>query len=79
MPTYEYRCKSCEHELEEYQHITEDPLEVCPACEEPQLQRLIGSGNFILKGRGWYSDLYTKPPKEEKDKKSSDKSNDKSD
>lgn len=66
MPTYIYRCKSCEHEIEKFQSIKDEPLKLCPECNQEELQRLIGSGNFILKGRGWYSDLYTKPPAEAK-------------
>lgn len=59
MPTYEYACGACSHEFEAQQRITEDPLTDCPKCSEPQLKRLIGTGNFILKGAGWYSDLYS--------------------
>jgi putative FmdB family regulatory protein len=67
MPTYEYGCEACGHEWEEIQRITEPPLEVCPACSKPSAHRLISAGtNFILKGGGWYSDLYTSPkPKAE--------------
>ena len=40
--------------------ITEPPLEVCPKCGKPTAQRLISAGTgFILKGGGWYSDLYS--------------------
>ncbi len=62
MPIYEYRCKSCEHEFEEFQSIKDDRLTICPKCNLAELQRLIGTTNFILKGHGWYSDLYSKPP-----------------
>jgi putative FmdB family regulatory protein len=62
MPTYEYGCQACGHEWEEVQRITEPPLEVCPSCGKPSAHRLISAGtNFILKGGGWYSDLYTSP------------------
>jgi putative FmdB family regulatory protein len=61
MPTYEYRCEACGYEFEEFQSIKDDPISKCPECEEESVQRLIGTGNFILKGRGWYKDLYTKP------------------
>ena len=62
MPTYEYGCEACGHEWEEVQRITEPPLEVCPSCGKPSAHRLISAGtNFILKGGGWYSDLYTSP------------------
>lgn len=61
MPTYEYRCDACGHELTIEQRITEPKLTVCPRCAEEKLVRLISGGNFILKGGGWYADLYHKP------------------
>jgi len=61
MPTYEYRCKSCGHEFEEFHSINAEPIKVCPICSLEEVQRLIGSGNFVLKGDGWYKDLYSKP------------------
>ncbi len=62
MPTYEYKCDACGKELEIEQRITAPKLEICPACNEAKLVRLISRGNFILKGGGWYADLYSKPP-----------------
>ena len=62
MPTYEYKCDACGKELEIEQRITAPKLEICPACNESKLVRLISRGNFILKGGGWYADLYSKPP-----------------
>jgi len=60
MPTYEYACTACGHEWEETQRITEAPRDVCPKCAERKAHRLISGGtNFILKGGGWYSDLYS--------------------
>ncbi len=60
MPTYEYGCASCGQEWEEVQRITESPTETCPKCGKPTAHRLISAGtNFILKGGGWYSDLYS--------------------
>jgi len=62
MPTYEYACGSCGHEWEQSQRITEPPVEVCPKCSSSSAHRLISGGtNFILKGGGWYSDLYASP------------------
>lgn len=63
MPTYEYKCSSCGHEWEEEQRIVEDPLDTCPACNQKTAQRQISGGNFILKGGGWYADLYSSPSK----------------
>ena len=60
MPTYEYGCAACGSEWEEIQRITEPPLEVCPKCGKSAAHRLISAGTgFILKGGGWYSDLYS--------------------
>jgi putative FmdB family regulatory protein len=60
MPTYEYGCSACGSEWEEVQRITAPPIEVCPKCGKPAAHRLISAGTgFILKGGGWYSDLYS--------------------
>jgi putative FmdB family regulatory protein len=57
MLTYEYKCKSCEHQFEIEQRISDEPLKSCPKCEG-ELYRLISNGNFILQGSGWYRDGY---------------------
>jgi putative FmdB family regulatory protein len=58
--TYEYLCKACNHQWEADQSIKEAPLKICPRCGAEQAQRQISrSGGFILKGGGWYSDLYS--------------------
>lgn len=59
MPTYNYRCNTCSHEFERVQRITEDAIKVCPSCNADTAARLITSGNFILRGSGWYSDAYS--------------------
>ncbi len=60
MPTYEYGCSACGQEWEEVQRITDPATAVCPKCGKPDAHRLISAGtNFILKGGGWYSDLYS--------------------
>jgi len=60
MPTYEYACGACGHQWEQVQRIVEAPIEVCPKCAQSAAHRLISAGtNFILKGGGWYSDLYS--------------------
>ncbi len=54
MPTYEYRCENCNHQFEEFQSISADPIEVCPLCNG-HVKRLIGAGNgFLFKGSGFY-------------------------
>jgi putative FmdB family regulatory protein len=77
MPTYDYACDSCGHEFEREQRITEKPLKKCPKCGKDEARRMIGGGNFILKGGGWESDLYSGPSnrsKSESKSKSSDSS-----
>jgi putative FmdB family regulatory protein len=59
MPTYEYRCQSCQHQMEAFQSIKDAPLQDCPACRQPKLERLISATSFQLKGGGWYKDLYS--------------------
>jgi putative FmdB family regulatory protein len=72
MPIYEYRCQSCQHELEAHQKMSEPALRDCPACGQSALERLISATAFQLKGGGWYKDLYSssKKPTSEKPKKS---------
>ena len=59
MPVYEYACEKCGHEFEREQRITEDPVKVCPKCKAKKVRRLISRTAFVLKGGGWYSDLYS--------------------
>jgi putative FmdB family regulatory protein len=64
MPTYEYVCKDCGHELEAFQSIKADPLSDCPECEQPALKRKIGAGSaLIFKGSGFYCTDYKEKPK----------------
>jgi putative FmdB family regulatory protein len=76
MPIYDYACEKCEREFEVEQRITEEPLKTCPKCKSRKVKRLISQTSFVLKGGGWYSDLYSSSKGEKADK--SDKS-DKSD
>ena len=61
MPIYDYWCENCERELEVEQRITDDPLKTCPSCRSRRIKRLISRTSFVLKGGGWYSDLYASP------------------
>jgi len=58
MPTYVYRCLKCGKEFEEFQSITEKPLETCPYCKG-KVERLISGGaGFLFKGSGFYATDY---------------------
>ena len=61
MPVYEYACEKCKHEFEVEQRISEDPVKTCPKCRARKVKRLISRTSFVLKGSGWYSDLYASP------------------
>ena len=54
MPIYEYRCQQCGHELERIQKMGDERLRDCPACQKPELRRLVSAAAFRLKGSGWY-------------------------
>ncbi|QTF91139.1 zinc ribbon domain-containing protein [Halomonas sp. BM-2019] len=54
MPIYEYECKACGQRLEKLQKLSATPLTDCPACEAPELSRLVSAAGFRLAGGGWY-------------------------
>ena len=59
MPTYDYVCDACGHEMELFQKITEDPVKKCPVCSKNKLRRLFGTGAAIVfKGSGFYQTDY---------------------
>jgi putative FmdB family regulatory protein len=87
MPFYEYQCKSCGHELEAMQKVSDAPLKKCPHCGKAQLTRLMSAPVFRLKGGGWYEtdfkgdkdkqrNLADRPDDAPKDTKETDKAKD---
>lgn len=54
MPTYTYKCDKCDHQFEEIQKMTDDPLKTCPSCKKEKLKKIITGGQFALKGKGWF-------------------------
>ncbi|MBN2415006.1 zinc ribbon domain-containing protein [bacterium] len=54
MPNYDYKCQACGHVFEEFQAMTDEPLQQCPECGG-EVKRLIGAGaGLIFKGSGFY-------------------------
>jgi len=53
MPLYEYQCDECGVRFERRQHVTDDPVEVCPECGG-KVHRLIQPVGIIFKGSGFY-------------------------
>ncbi len=58
--TYEYACTACGHAWEAEQSISAAALTDCPHCQHATAKRQVSGGaGFILKGGGWYADLYS--------------------
>jgi len=49
MPLYEYVCRACRHQSDEYQSIHDDRLTICPACGEPEYRRVISVPHTDMK------------------------------
>jgi len=70
MPTYEYLCKDCSFEFEEFQSIASEPLTECPRCGGRVRRLISGGGGLIFKGSGFYeTDYKRKEAKREADRK----------
>jgi putative FmdB family regulatory protein len=55
MPTYDYQCDTCGHDLEVFQSMKDAPLTMCPECNNATLRRVITGGTgIIFKGSGFY-------------------------
>ena len=64
MPTYQYACTACGHQLEAVQSFADEPLTECPACEG-RLRKLFSSVGVVFKGSGFYrTDSRGSAPKE---------------
>jgi putative FmdB family regulatory protein len=59
LPTYEYRCVSCEHQFERFQRMSDDPVMECEVCGEP-VKRLLFPVAIHFKGNGFYSTDYAR-------------------
>ncbi|MFU8870788.1 FmdB family zinc ribbon protein [Micromonospora sp. SL4-19] len=53
VPTYQYACTACGHQLEAVQSFADEPLTECPACEG-RLRKLFNSVGIVFKGSGFY-------------------------
>ena len=54
MPTYEHKCRECEHQWEEVYSMHDDPPTTCPECECENVYRMIfapGKVEVMLEGR----------------------------
>lgn len=59
MPIYEYGCSQCGKTQDVLQKISDPAPSKCEHCgAEDTLSRQVSRTSFVLKGGGWYSDLY---------------------
>jgi putative FmdB family regulatory protein len=57
LPTYEYRCVSCDHQFERFQRMSDEPVKECEACGQP-VKRLLFPVAIQFKGNGFYTTDY---------------------
>ena len=57
MPIYGYRCRSCGHEFEVLQKMSDTSLKTCPKCSG-QLAKIVYAAGIVYKGSGYYSTDY---------------------
>jgi len=53
VPTYQYACTACGHELEAVQSFSDEALTQCPACEG-RLRKVFSAVGIVFKGSGFY-------------------------
>lgn len=61
MPTYDYYCKQCGHQLEVFQKMSDPHLKECEKCKGQTLARRPGGGaGLLITGDGFYATMYSK-------------------
>ncbi|GEP40636.1 FmdB family transcriptional regulator [Nocardioides psychrotolerans] len=53
MPTYQYACTECGHDLEQFQSFNDDSLTECPQCQG-KLRKVFNAVGVVFKGSGFY-------------------------
>ena len=48
MPSYDYKCDSCDFEFEAFHSMSMKSLINCPDCDQPKLVKLISPGAAII-------------------------------
>ncbi len=71
MPTYEYRCKDCDHIFDRLKKISDPPVEECPECGGEAERLISGGAGLLFRGSGFYitdyrSESYRKAAESEK-------------
>jgi putative FmdB family regulatory protein len=53
VPTYEYRCETCDKNFDVVQSFHDDPVNSCPTCGSP-VRKVFGNVGIVFKGSGFY-------------------------
>jgi putative FmdB family regulatory protein len=61
MPTYTYQCENCGVRFDQYQKFTDEPLKICPECNEPALRKVYQPVGIVFKGKGFYATDHRSP------------------
>src|SRR3954462_1988023 len=65
MPIYEYACQHCGKITDVLQKMSDPPPGKCEHCGTAgSLSKVVSRTSFVLKGGGWYADLYGSSKKE---------------
>ena len=77
MPTYDYRCETCDHTFEFYQSFSEDPLTKCPqdTCSNEgggTVKKIFSTPGISFKGSGFYKNDNRSKSSSSSNSKSSD-------
>ena len=75
MPTYIYRCQTCEEEYEIVQSFKDDPIEKCPSDCSGTVKKVFSGVGISFKGSGFYKNDHgsnsKKKPQESNSKETS--------
>ena len=69
MPIYTYRCENCGVQFERRQKFSDEPLKICPECENESLRKVYLPVGIVFKGSGFYATDNRSPSGESRKKK----------
>ena len=55
MPTYDYKCQTCQALFEVRQAWNDDNLIVCIMCGDTEVQKVFSAAPVHFKGKGFYA------------------------
>jgi len=58
MPTYDYKCPSCDNSFEKFHGISENPEVLCTSCGVVTVRQISFGGGIVFKGSGFYVNDY---------------------